>query len=41
MGALNVIMQNWDLTLFQDNQSQPRVNSDHVFCKEELFLFLF
>lgn len=33
MGALNMIMQNWDLTLFQPNQSQPGVNSGHVFCK--------
>lgn len=33
MGAVNVIVQNWDLTLFQTNQLQPGVNSDHVFCK--------
>lgn len=33
MGALNAIMQNWDLTLFQPNQLQPGVNSNRVFCK--------
>lgn len=33
MGAVNVIVQNWDLTLFQTNQLQPDVNSDHIFCK--------
>lgn len=33
MGALNAIVQNWDLTLFQPDQLQPGVNSDRVFCK--------
>lgn len=33
MGALNEIVQNWDLTLFQPNQLQPGVNTDRVFCK--------
>lgn len=32
MGALNAIVKNWDLTLFQPNQWQPGVNSDRVFC---------
>lgn len=41
MGALNAIVQNWDLTLFQPKQLWPGVNSDRVFCKGEVvFVFV-
>lgn len=41
IGALNVAMKNWDLTLFQPNQLQLGVNSGCVFHKRgAVFVFV-